>query len=64
MSTRYIIPDKVEIEASDGKHRMLSNDEIDVDYVYAALMARKHRHILAALNQESLLGKTPFAREV
>ena len=43
MSTRYIIPDKVEIEASDGKPRMLSNDEIDVAYVYAALMARKQQ---------------------
>lgn len=40
MSTRYIIPDKVEIEASDGKPRMLSNDEIDVSFVYAALSDR------------------------
>ena len=40
MSTRYIIPDKVEIEVSDGKPRMLSNDEIDVSFVYAALSDR------------------------
>lgn len=43
MSTKYIIPDKAEIEVSDGKYRMLSNDEIDVSYVYAALMTRKQQ---------------------
>ena len=63
MSTRYIISDKVEIGVSDGKTRILSNDEIDVSFIYATLRDRHQQTYVGCFEPQWPIRETPFARE-